>query len=415
MKQKRILVNWCLALLLFAAIPFTSSAQDPSFSVYVDHLNYTSGNVCEFDIMIKASGATSSFSLRTFQAGIWVNPSWINSGSITLSKVSGTSQLSGSAYNGSVQWNNTDKFINCSVNTNVKSVSSCVSTSIGTTPVRVVRLRLTNSVNFACTPPDIKFNYVQNVSPLRFRTSVSWRANGCTTNYDMFYANRVYSGVALFNSEAWSATDADGKSPANAAANSGNCFSTLQLKAFIQSYYVGGGAMQPVLANQNVPGATGAETDTIRVELRDSATGAVTSSIQAVLMTDGSATVVFPGTVTGQKAYIAVYHRSALQTWSASPVLMSSNVSYDFTTAASKAFGDNQRQVDATAYGFFMGDLNGDEYIDAFDFPAFDMDNLNAVGGVYASTDMNGDGYVDAFDFPDYDLNNINGVASFHP
>ena len=79
--------------------------------------------------------------------------------------------------------------------------------------------------------------------------------------------------------------------------------------------------------------------------------------------------------------------------------------SYDFTTAASKAAGDNMKNLGDGKWACFTGDLNQDDFIDANDFPLFDADNGN-VAGEYVATDMNGDGFVDANDFPVYDGNN---------
>jgi len=58
--------------------------------------------------------------------------------------------------------------------------------------------------------------------------------------------------------------------------------------------------------------------------------------------------------------------------------------------------------------------MNQDEFVDSFDFPALDSDNLNFASG-FLATDLNGDGFVDSFDFPIFDSNNINFVSSIHP
>jgi hypothetical protein len=88
---------------------------------------------------------------------------------------------------------------------------------------------------------------------------------------------------------------------------------------------------------------------------------------------------------------------------------------YDFTTAANKAMGDNQVQVQTGKWAFYTGDLNQDDFIDGNDFPAFDTDSFNGVSSEYVATDMNGDGFVDGNDFPVFDANSFNGVTSIHP
>ncbi|MBK7430949.1 MAG: hypothetical protein IPI62_08445 [Bacteroidetes bacterium] len=66
-------------------------------------------------------------------------------------------------------------------------------------------------------------------------------------------------------------------------------------------------------------------------------------------------------------------------------------------------------------YSIFVGDINQDEFVDASDFPQYDIDNSGGLCCDYYVTDINGDGFVDASDFPVYDVNNTTGVFSIHP
>ena len=189
---------------------------------------------------------------------------------------------------------------------------------------------------------------------------------------------------------------------------------TLNLKAYMQGYYAGSGSMASVLANQGVSVNTN-EMDTIRVELRDAATGTnVVASAKGVILTDGTISLSLPASVVGNDYYIVVNHRNTVQTWSADLVTMAATTSYDFTTAAAKAFGDNMIEVEAGVFAMYTGDINQDEFIDPFDYPAFDIDNINFESG-YKATDLNGDGFIDPFDYPTFDINNINFVSSVHP
>jgi hypothetical protein len=189
---------------------------------------------------------------------------------------------------------------------------------------------------------------------------------------------------------------------------------TLNLKAYIQGYYAGSGLMTAVLSNQGI-GSNTNEVDTITVELRDSATGAtIVASASGVLATNGTVSLTIPGSVVGNSYYIVVKHRNTLQTWSAAAVTMASTTSYDFTTAASKAFGDNMIEVETGVFAMFTGDINQDEFVDPFDYPTFELDNFSFAGG-YLATDLNGDGFIDPFDYPVFELNNFNFVMSAHP
>ncbi len=188
----------------------------------------------------------------------------------------------------------------------------------------------------------------------------------------------------------------------------------INLKLFLQGYYIDGGIMQPVLNNQAVLNSQANETDSIMIELHDPVTFALVDSKVAVLLTGGLVSTTFtqpPGSY-----YIAIKHRNTIQTWSANQINCSASTPlYDFTAAAGNAMGANQVEVQTGKWAFFTGDLNQDDFIDGNDFPAFDTDSFNGVSGVYAATDMNGDGFVDGNDFPVFDVNSFNGVSSVHP
>lgn len=411
------LIKYSFIFVLLTIATTKVFGQDPSFAVYIDNPGYVGNNQYEFDIMVKSMGSTSSFQLRTFQAGIYVDSVWLSGGTLTISNVAGGSQLAAPGYNGSFQWNATDRLINCSVNIGVRTTSaSCVSTTVGTAPIKVARLRVANSVAFTCGPPNLRFNYVQNVNPLRLRTSISWRPSGCSLNYDMFFPNRPFTGQAYFNGELYATNDADGRSPSSVIANSLPCTVPYSVTVFLQGYYLGAGEMQPVLLNQNVANATASQTDTITIELRNTVDPSlVVSTINTVLSTTGMASCIFPPATSGNSYWLVIKHRNSVETWSASPVTISSNGTYNFSTAASQAYGDNQASMGNGVYAIFSGDLNQDMFIDASDFPFFDSDNAAGILLSYVITDINGDGFVDASDFPVFDVNNQLGVFALTP
>jgi hypothetical protein len=155
--------------------------------------------------------------------------------------------------------------------------------------------------------------------------------------------------------------------------------------------------------------------DTITVELYDGATGAtLAASAKGVILTDGTVSLSLPADVVGNDYYIAVKHRNTVATWSANAVTFGATTSYDFTSAATQAFGDNMIEVETGVFAMFTGDINQDEFVDPFDYPAFELDNYN-FGSGYLATDLNGDGFVDPFDYPVFELNNYNFVMSTHP
>lgn len=190
------------------------------------------------------------------------------------------------------------------------------------------------------------------------------------------------------------------------------CSSVVNVKLFIEGYYAGASSMAPVKANQGV-GTSTTDVDDITIELRDATTYAVVATTTGVLQTDGTAACTFATAQTGS-FFIAVKHRNAVQTWSAAPVTLGSVSSYDFTTAANKAFGDNMKEVSSGVWALYSGDLNQDESIDISDGDTLMNDSYNSAYG-YLATDLNGDGSVDISDLDYFYNNSYNSVYTHNP
>ena len=204
-------------------------------------------------------------------------------------------------------------------------------------------------------------------------------------------------------------------SPANCCCASQGLTSTGTIKIFNQGYYTGNGVMSPVLLNQGVS-VSALYTDSVLVELRaPSPPFTLEASFRQVITNNGNCYFSFPSTLEGNEYYLVIKHRNSIETWSANPVLLSNQFNYDFTTAATQAYGDNQVEVEQGVYAVYSGDINQDGFVDSFDFPALDTDIFNGVSGVYVNTDLNGDGFVDSFDFPLFDVNSFNGVSVMTP
>jgi len=134
----------------------------------------------------------------------------------------------------------------------------------------------------------------------------------------------------------------------------------------------------------------------VRVELHNSTTPyALVDSQTVQLNSSGAANPVFTKAAGGTSYYIVIKSNNGLETWSATPQTFSgTTLSYDFTTAASKAYGSNMILV-GTKWCIISGDANQDGAIDALD--RSQCWNDRNLSGVYAS-DLNGDGTVDALD-----------------
>ncbi|MBL7772267.1 MAG: hypothetical protein JNM95_05385 [Chitinophagaceae bacterium] len=191
------------------------------------------------------------------------------------------------------------------------------------------------------------------------------------------------------------------------------CNGKLDLKTFLEGYYLGGGLMQPVLLNTGIPGASATQCDSIEVSLHES-TFPYTSikSIQTVLNTDGTVLCSFGTTGT---YYVVIKFRNGLETWSANPIAITvSGGLYDFSSAVNKAFGDNQLEIEPGVFAIYSGDINQDGSIDAFDYLLLEPEIVQGNFG-YLITDLNGDGVVDAFDFLVMDDNIVNGISLSTP
>ncbi len=188
----------------------------------------------------------------------------------------------------------------------------------------------------------------------------------------------------------------------------------LNLKAFIEGYYQGSGTMANVLYNQGVTAFAGIECDTVQIELRQSvAPYTVMYTTTAMLQTDGQ--MLITGSLPiGQAYYIVLKHRNAVETWSANPVILSDNTTYDFTTAASRAFADNQVEVEPGVWSFYTGDIVKDENVDLLDLGVLEDDISNFQFG-YIASDLNGDGNVDLLDSPTVEANINSFVFAHHP
>jgi hypothetical protein len=177
--------------------------------------------------------------------------------------------------------------------------------------------------------------------------------------------------------------------------------------------------------------------DTVRAYLHNNSSPfAVVDSATAVIdSVTFTGSFVFANATSGTY-YIRVNHRNSIETWSRTggePFVQGKTMSYNFSTGAAQAYGNNQIQVavadntriitvngrnlkDASTarFGMYGGDVNQDGTVDASDVRAVDNDAANFVGG-YVITDLNGDGFVDGTDFVIADNNAANFVGVIRP
>jgi len=184
----------------------------------------------------------------------------------------------------------------------------------------------------------------------------------------------------------------------------GNVVYVMNLTAFIQGFY-----------NSTTDKMV---RDTARVYLRSIiAPYSIIDSSISILDTTGVGTFIFFNDVNGINYYIVLKHRNSIETWSNVGYTFSSNsLTYNFTSASSKAFGDNQILIDNTParFAIYGGDVNQDDVVDGSDIAIIDNNAFSFVTG-YVKSDVNGDDVVDGSDAAIADNNAFNFVGMIRP
>ena len=153
-------------------------------------------------------------------------------------------------------------------------------------------------------------------------------------------------------------------------------------------------------------GISGAEfgagiADVVTVELHDAtAPYAVAYTYSDInLSTTGNLSInTLPGSITGSY-YVVIKHRNSIETWSKLAYDFSGvgPFAYDFSTAATQAFGDNMKSIGGV-FVVYVGDVNQDGIVDGTDMLEVGTASRPPVLNGYFPQDVNGDGLVDGTD-----------------
>jgi hypothetical protein len=186
---------------------------------------------------------------------------------------------------------------------------------------------------------------------------------------------------------------------------------TLDLTAFIEGYY------DVALAEMRTPLFTSGITlnandcENLTVELHGPlstvGTPIVLHTFTGVLQKNGTLTCTFPGTVVNNSYYIVISSPNTIKTWSANPYLfdpLALPYAYNFSTAATQAFGGNMIEVSTGRWAVFSGDIDQLNGADLNDFTSWQTDYDNFSSGYYP-TDLDGDGSVGLSDFTIWQAN----------
>lgn len=168
--------------------------------------------------------------------------------------------------------------------------------------------------------------------------------------------------------------------------------SSLQVKLFIQGFYLSAGLMREVSGVGNC--------DTLTIKLRDSTSPFnVVATKSGPVSTSGYCTVVFPSSLSGSNYYLDIIHRNSLEVWSAAPVMLNIvTTNYDFTTSASQAYAVNQVVLPDGNAAFYSGDVNQDGFLDNTDFISVENSSQLFQTG-YVTNDLTGDLQVESADY----------------
>lgn len=150
--------------------------------------------------------------------------------------------------------------------------------------------------------------------------------------------------------------------------------------------------------------------DFLKVYLRSStAPYGLVDSTFIFLDASGDANAYFMNAVSGNY-YLQLIHRNALETWSANPMSISNAATtpYDFTSALSQAYGNNQILKDGRSC-LYSGEINKDGSINLSDIVLISNDATSFTTG-YASTDLDGNLVVNLTDLI-YAFNNSTGFV----
>jgi uncharacterized protein YjdB len=197
------------------------------------------------------------------------------------------------------------------------------------------------------------------------------------------------------------------------------CFKTLNLKVYLEGLYNGTNGLVKVQGSIDGENSynmfPGTISDTLTIQLAqvvDPYT-IVHTEHGVSINTDGTISLnAVPSALSGN-FFIIIKHRNHIETWSQSVSFTDPIISYDFTNAISKAWGNNMVHV-GSSYCIYTGDTNKDQYVDGFDLAK--VFNLNKQGSFgYQVSDINGDGFVDGFDLAKVFNNNKKGVGMNTP
>jgi hypothetical protein len=190
-------------------------------------------------------------------------------------------------------------------------------------------------------------------------------------------------------------------------------YTPLTLTVYLQGLYAGGGLMTTAFNFDGInftPKWGPTIADHITVEIHDPVTYSTVKKVftDVPLNVNGTVATNIPSLQNGNY-YITIKHRNSIETVCATPQTFNGGaITYNFSDAATKAFGSNLKSMGGGIYAIYTGDITDlahtypttpvqDGIIDILDlyyvYPSY------LGGGLgYVPSDLNGDGVVDVLD-----------------
>lgn len=357
------------------------SAQTPTYRCDIRNEAFVAANIFEFDLYLTQTGSTP-LELACINSGVLISDGFVNGGTITPSLVSG-SELNTSQVPASIDYDAASRCIKIAPQKPPRDYGTGVTSGTiisNTTGTKYCRIRLANSVDFGTDP----VNYSWNMNLMPYHTVVSAFTAGASPLVNAIITNEA------------------------SHAKSNN------LTLYLEGLYTEG------VGNHKAQGDAGdyfagPVADEITVSLADATApySEVFSAAHILLYTNGKCSFAVPGEL-NCAYYIVVKHRNSIETWSAAPVSFASvTVSYDFSAAASQAYGNNMNLM-GSFYTLWGGDATQDGIVDGSDMSGVYNESTAVLTG-YHPEDVNGDGIVDGSDMAMIFNNSTAVVTSVKP
>jgi hypothetical protein len=294
--------------------------------------------------------------------------------------------------------NNITINVNSASNSTLSPISACSSYTWKGTTYTTSGTKVWITTNAAGCDSTVSLNLT-----IKQPTSSTKTATVETINLPYVWNGVSYTSSGVYTAQLINAAGCDSAAILNLTVNPYNVNTVLNLKLFLEGFYIGNGLMHTTLYDLGLSTVSDA-TDSVSIHLWKSnhlSNNNPDYSVKALLHSNGNVSASFPPATYGNSYYIAINHENAMETWSVSPILIGANTNFDFTTSMSNAYSNGinlpMKNMGNNKFALLTGDINGDGGVDISDMQQIENDASQFYFGYY-NTDCTGDGGVDISD-----------------